>query len=95
MPLLKINYSLPFLSLTFVGYDTYRLWEVLASGGVAVVESSPGLNKIYSMLPVLVVHDLLKLSPAFLERVHDCFERHAGQWRYDFLTQRYRSSHSY
>lgn len=72
-----------------IGYDTYRMWEVITSGGVAVVESSPGLDKLYSLLPVLVVHDLLKLTPSFLESVYDCFAAHAGKWRYEMLTQQY------
>ena len=65
------------------------MWEVVASGGVAVVESSPGLDKLYSLLPVLVVHDLLTLTPAFLERTHSCFFDHADKWHFEFLTQQY------
>lgn len=52
-----------------IGYDTYRMWEVIASGAVAVVESSPGLDKTYSLLPVLVVDDLRRLTKQFLEDV--------------------------
>lgn len=72
-----------------IGYDTYRMWEVIASGAVAVVESSPGLDKTYSLLPVLVVDDLRRLTKQFLEDVYSCFLDNADKWRFDILTQEY------
>ena len=65
------------------------MWEVLACGAVPVVESSPGLDKSYSLLPVLVVDDLRRITPKFLEDVYDCFLNNADKWRYEILTQAY------
>ena len=65
------------------------MWEVIASGGVPIVESSPGLDKLYTNLPVLIVHDLRTLTKSFLEEKYDCFTQHASYWKYEMLTQYY------
>ena len=72
-----------------IGYDTYRMWEVLLLGAIPVVESSPGLDKTFTMLPVLVVHDLLKITPSWLESKYSCFLEHADKWKFEVLTQNY------
>lgn len=72
-----------------LGFDTYRLWQALLMGAVPIVESSPGFDRTYSLLPVLVVPSLLDVTPAFLESAYPCFIEHAAQWRYDMLTQQY------
>ena len=44
------------------GMDTHRLWEALLLGSIPVVEASPtgpGWERSFSLLPVLVVTDLL------------------------------------
>ena len=64
-----------------IGFDTYRMWEVIALGSIPVVENSIGLPKSFSLLPVLVVHDLLTITPQFLESTYDCFYQHADKVR--------------
>ena len=65
------------------------MWEVLSLGSIPVIESSPGLDKTYAMLPVLVVHDLLRITPAWLETKYACFLKHVNKWRFEMLTQSY------
>jgi hypothetical protein len=70
-----------------LGYDTFRMWEALAMGAIPVVESSAGLDRNLFLLPVLIVEDLIKLNPSFLEKVYPCFIRHAHQWHFEMLSQ--------
>ena len=72
-----------------LGFDTYRLWQALAMGAIPIVESSPGLDRTYSRLPVLVVKSLLAITPEFLDRVYPCFVQNADRWRYEHITQAY------
>ena len=91
----NIEYLIEILKSKFVicppgiGYDTYRMWEVLTLGSIPVVESSPGLDKTYALLPVLVVHDLLRITPAWLERKYHCFMKNYNKWKFEILTQNY------
>jgi hypothetical protein len=61
-------------------------------GSIPIVEASPagqGLEKSFSLLPVLVVPDLLQLKPVHLNDAYECFKNHTNQWRFDLLTQRH------
>jgi hypothetical protein len=61
-------------------------------GNIPIVEASPygpGLEKSFSLLPVLVVPDLLALRPNHLQDAYECFVNHTALWRFDLLTQRH------
>jgi hypothetical protein len=58
-------------------------------GAIPIVESSPGFDRTYSKLPVLVVKSLLDVTPQFLEMAYPCFLKNAANWRFDMLTQAY------
>lgn len=72
-----------------LGADTYRMWETLTMGSFPVVETAPGLDKLFSNLPVLVVYDIFRVTKELLEEAYDCFMRHAEDWKYELLTQPY------
>jgi hypothetical protein len=74
------------------GYDSFRIWQGLLMGSIPVVEANPfgpGLEKSFSLLPVLVVPDLLALQPDHLTEAYECFRSYSNQWRFDLLTQRH------
>ncbi len=77
------------LSPSGLGMDTYRLWQALLVGTVPVVESNPGLDRTYSSLPVLVVHNYSDLNPRLLKRAWPCFRENAHKFNYAALTMPY------
>jgi len=91
-------YLLRLASSTFVlcppglGMDSYRVYEALLMGAVAVVEWSPGLDRALAHLPVLFVRDLAaRLTPALLEHVAALLSSPAQTmpWRFERLTHRF------
>ena len=72
-----------------LGFDTFRMWQALALGVIPIVESSPGLDRLYSLLPVLVVDTFFTITPEYLESMYPCFVQHAHDWKYEILTQQY------
>lgn len=65
----------------------YRLWETILLGSIPIVESSPGLDRAYAMLPVLVVKNFKVVTPQLLKKAYPCFLRHANQFRFDHLRE--------
>lgn len=49
-----------------MGYDTYRHWEVLLMGSIPVFESSPGFDKTFAKLPVVIVASYADVTPQLL-----------------------------
>jgi len=60
-----------------MGYDTYRHWEVLLMGSIPVFESSPGFDKTFAKLPVVIVASYADVTPALLEAKYAEFARRA------------------
>ena len=52
------------LCMPGLGYDTYRVFETLASGGMPVLERSVGLDRSWYRLPVLQLDDFADVTPA-------------------------------
>ncbi|KAG5188505.1 hypothetical protein JKP88DRAFT_197745 [Tribonema minus] len=78
------------LSPSGMGYDCYRQWEALAHGAIPVVESSPGLDRTYAGLPVLIVADWTDVTPELLESVwHEYTVERAAEWDFNRLTEGY------
>jgi len=70
--------------------DSFRIWETLLLGSIPVVESNPpGMDRIYSNLPVLVVRNFSVVTPAFLEKAYPCFVDNAHLYKYRHLTASY------
>lgn len=71
------------LCLPGLGYDTFRAWEYLTMGAVAVLEKSVGFERTMWRLPALFVEDFNDLTPdllrsAYVEAIYrkDEFEFH-------------------
>lgn len=72
-----------------LGFDTYRLWEVLLLGSIPIVETNPGLDRTYASLPVLVVRSFDQVTPELLHRSYDCFVKHAHDFKFTHLREDY------
>jgi hypothetical protein len=66
----RIRESKFVLCATGIGYDTYRLWEVLYMGSIPILERTRGggWEKTTEKLPVLWVDDFALVTPELLER---------------------------
>ena len=62
------NYSFG-LSPRGNGIDSYRTWEMLASGMIPIVLTS-SIDRLYAGLPVLILHAWTELCDVDLEAVH-------------------------
>jgi len=72
-----------------MGWDTYRHWEVLLMGSIPVMESSPGFDRTFTALPVLIVQSFDEVTPELLERTYVDFVRRHREWDYARLTRQY------
>ncbi len=87
--LLEIAQSKFVLCPSGLGYDTYRMWEVILMGSIPVVESNPGFDRTYTSLPVLIVQDFRYLTPELLVRAYPCFINNAHEFKYEMLREDY------
>ena len=58
------------LCLPGLGYDTFRTWEYLTMGTIAVLERSVGFERTMWRLPVLLVDDYAELTPTLLRAAY-------------------------
>ena len=58
------------LCLPGVGAETYRMWESVFAGAVAIVERGFGLERTVNRLPVLFVDDFADLSEQLLMQAY-------------------------
>jgi hypothetical protein len=58
------------LSLPGLGYDCFRLWELLTMGTIAVIERMVGLDKTTWRLPVILLEDFYDLNPEVLRQAY-------------------------
>jgi hypothetical protein len=61
------------------GIDTHRTWESLMVGTIPIILSTP-MDSLFDNLPVLIVDDLLKITPDFLNKEYDILRKKT----YDF-----------
>eukprot|EP01039_Chlorochromonas_danica_P008686 gene8686-9570_t len=85
--MLEIAQSRFVLCPSGLGWDTYRLWEVLLLGSVPIIESNPGMNRAVASLPVLIVHSFEEVTPSFLEKAYPCFQEQVSQFNYSHLRE--------
>ena len=67
-----------------MGWDTYRHWEVLLMGSIPVMESSPGFDRTFTDLPVLIVSSFDKVTDSRDRTRSDISEQHHDQILYRF-----------
>jgi hypothetical protein len=58
------------LCMPGLGYDTYRLWEVLALGAMPVLERGIGFDRTLYRLPALLVDDFADLTPELVRQAY-------------------------
>jgi hypothetical protein len=58
------------LCLPGLGYDTYRAWEYLMMGTVAVLEKGVGFERTMYKLPALFVDDFSEVTPELLRAAY-------------------------
>lgn len=75
------------LALPGLGYDTFRLWELLTVGSIPVLEKGVGLDRTLWRLPALLVDDFALLTPALLRTAYVEALYRADDWQFARLTQ--------
>ena len=58
-------------------------------GSIPVMESSPGFDRTFTGLPVLIVRSFAEVTPELLDRAYKDFVRRHKQWDYARMTRRY------
>jgi hypothetical protein len=58
------------LCLPGLGYDTFRIWEFLTMGAIAVLEKGVGFDRTMWRLPVLFVEDFDDVRPELLRSAY-------------------------
>lgn len=81
--------SMASVAMPGLGYDTYRLWETLASGAMPVVERGMGMDRTFYRLPVLMLDDYADLTPELLRTAYVEALYLADQWEYERMTKRW------
>jgi hypothetical protein len=77
------------LCLPGLGYDTFRLWEMLTVGTVAVIERGVGFDRTLWRLPALLVDDFYDVTPALLRSAYVEALYRADEFEYERLTQQF------
>ena len=72
-----------------LGYDTFRLWETLASGSMPIVERGVGFDRVLYKLPALIVDDFADLTPDLIKHAYVEAMYRADQWDYKRMTTRW------
>jgi len=77
------------LCMPGLGADTYRLWETLASGTLAVLERGFGLDRTLYRLPVLLVDDYSDLTPFMIRQAYIEALYRVDQWEFKRMSKGY------
>eukprot|EP00600_Ochromonadales_sp_CCMP1393_P015640 CAMPEP_0175025730 /NCGR_PEP_ID=MMETSP0005-20121125/17309_1 /TAXON_ID=420556 /ORGANISM="Ochromonas sp., Strain CCMP1393" /LENGTH=151 /DNA_ID=CAMNT_0016284675 /DNA_START=106 /DNA_END=561 /DNA_ORIENTATION=+ len=75
------------ICLPGLGYDSFRLWETLTLGTVAVLEKGVGLDKTTWRLPALLVDDFDDVTPALLRQAYVEALYRVNEFEFERLTQ--------
>ena len=85
----RLTQSYASVAMPGLGYDTYRLWETLASGSMPVVERGFGMDRTLYRLPVLLLDDYALLTPELLRQAYVEALYRADQWEFERMTRRW------
>lgn len=75
------------VSLPGLGYDTFRMWELLTMGTVVVIERGVGFDRTLWRLPALIVDDFDDINPTLLRTAYIEAVYRADDFEYERLTQ--------
>ena len=85
----KMSGSMAVLCVPGLGYDTFRLWEALASGSMPVLERGVGFDRSLYKLPALLVDDFADLTPSLVKQAYVEALYRADDWDYKRMTTRW------
>lgn len=85
----KLLGSMAVLCMPGQGYDTYRLWEALASGAMPVIEKGMGMDRTLYRLPALLLDDYADLTEHVVRQAYVEALYRAEEWEYARMTQRW------
>jgi len=75
------------LCLPGLGYDTFRMWEMLTLGTVVVLERAVGFDRTLWRLPALLVDDFYDVTPELLRSAYVEALYRADEFEFHRLTQ--------
>jgi len=81
--------SMAVLCVPGLGYDTFRLWEALASGSMPVLERGVGFDRSLYKLPALLVDDFADVTPFVIRQAYVEAIYRADSWDYKRITTRW------
>ena len=81
--------SIAILCVPGLGYDTFRLWESLASGSMPIIERGVGFDRVLYRLPALLVDDFADVTPDLVKQAYVEALYHVDQWDYKRMTTRW------
>jgi len=81
-----LSLSFAVLCVPGLGYDTFRLWESLASGSMPVIERGVGFDRSLYKLPALLVDDFAELTPFIIRQAYVEAIYRADSWEYKRIT---------
>lgn len=87
----RMSASMAVLCVPGLGYDTFRLWETLASGSMPVLERGVGFDRTLYKLPALLVDDFADLTSEMVKQayVEALYRASLNQWDYKRITTRW------
>jgi hypothetical protein len=72
-----------------LGYDTFRLWEMMNLGTIPIVEKSVGFDRMLYRLPALLVEDFSMITTEMLRNAYIEAVYQKDSFEYNRLTQSY------
>ena len=70
-----------------LGYDTFRLWEMMTLGTIPIIEKSIGFDRMVYRMPCLTVEDFAVITPEMLRDAYVEAIYRAEEFEYNRLTQ--------
>lgn len=70
-----------------LGYDTFRLWEMMTLGTIPIIEKSIGFDRMVYRMPCLTVEDFAVITPEMLRDAYVEAIYRAEEFEYTRLTQ--------
>lgn len=83
----KLSTAMFGLSLPGLGYDTFRMWELLTMGTIVVIERSVGFDRSLWRLPALLVDDFNDVTPELLRTAYVEAIYRADEFEFERLKQ--------
>lgn len=83
----KLASSIFGLSLPGLGYDTFRMWELLTMGSIVVLEKGVGFDRTLWRLPAVLLDDFDEVTPELLRTAYIEAIYRVKDFEFERLTQ--------